>query len=120
MAAGLQSRRGDRQQWDWAKLGELVWEVRVRTQDRDQAKRLLDELKAAGRPTATDGGKRLMVGVAENEAHSLSDDLRLSAPFATITNRPMSRRRRWLIRQRLLGSYAGGGGDFPVGDGSGG
>lgn len=97
--------------WDWAELGELGWEVRVRTQSRDEAERLVKQLQSDGHPTTSDGSKRLMAGVRdESEARALAEELRLEAPLATILVRPLSRWRRWLIRQRLLGNYAGGGG----------
>ena len=97
--------------WDWAELGELGWEVRVHTQSRDEAETLVKQLQSDGHPTTSDGFKRLMAGVRdESEARALAEKLRLEAPLATIVVRPLSRWRRWLIRQRLLGNYAGGGG----------
>jgi hypothetical protein len=111
--------------WDWAELGELGWEVRVRTQSRDEAERLVKQLQSDGRPATSDSFKRLMAGVRdEGEARALAEELRLEAPLATIVVRPLSRWRRWLIRQRLLGNYAGGegadGGNGGGGNGGGG
>jgi hypothetical protein len=82
-------------------------------QDGGEARRLTQELSEAGHPTITGLGNRITVGVADQlESSSLADDLRLRAPTARIQTRPLSRWRRWLIRQRLLGNYAGSGGDF--------
>jgi hypothetical protein len=109
----------------WAALGELAWEVRVRSQSRSEARSLAEEALQAGHPTITGRGNRVTVGVATQEdAASLADELRLRVPTAQIATRPLSRWRRWLIRQRLLGNYAAGGdggaGDFGGGGGNGG
>jgi hypothetical protein len=107
---------------EWAALGELGWEVRIRSQDGKEARRLAEELSRGGRPTTSGLGNRVTVGVADqSEASALADDLRLAAPTARIEIRPLSRWRRWLIRQRVLGNYAaGGGGDDGGGGGNGG
>jgi hypothetical protein len=103
---------------DWAALGELGWEIRLRSQDAKEARRLAQELSGSGHPTITGLGNRMIVGVAdETEASALASELRLRAPTARIETRPLSRWRRWLIRQRVVGNYAGGG-DFG-GDGGG-
>ncbi len=95
----------------WAALGELAWEVRLRCQSGKEARRVAQELLAEGYPTITGARDRITVGVAAvNEAWLLADELRLRVPTAEITVRPLSHWRRWLIRQRLLGNYAGGGG----------
>ena len=108
---------------EWVALGELAWEVRVRSQDGREARRLAQELAAGGRPTITGLGNRLTVGVTDQrEAAALASELRLRAPTARIETRPLSRWRRWLIRQRVLGNYGGDGGgdgDFGGGDGGG-
>jgi hypothetical protein len=108
---------------DWAALGELAWEVRVRLQTVKDARRLAEELLDAGHPTITGLGNRVTIGVVdEGEAFALKDELRLRAPTAEITVRPLSRWRRWLIRQRLFKNHAPGGdvgGDFGGGNGGG-
>jgi hypothetical protein len=109
---------------DWAAMGELAWEVRLRLQSGKEARRLAEELLDAGRPTISGLRNRITVGVVDgSEASALAEDLRLRAPTAEITVRPLSRWRRWLIRQRLVKDYAGGGdvgGDFGGGNGGGG
>jgi hypothetical protein len=105
---------------EWVALGELGWEVRIRSQDGKEASRLARELSRAGRPTITGLGNRVTVGVADQvEASALADELRLEAPTARIETRPLSRWRRWLIRQRVLGNYGEGGGGDLGGDGGG-
>jgi hypothetical protein len=107
----------------WAALGELAWEVRVRSQDGREARKLAQDLAADGHPTITGLGKRLTVGVADqSEAAALASELRLRAPTARIETRPLTRWHRWLIRQRALGNYGdgGGGGDEFGGGGNGG
>jgi hypothetical protein len=107
---------------EWAALGELAWEVRVRSQDAKEARRLAQELAAAGHPTITGLGNRLTVGFADQqEAAALASELRLRAPTARIETRPLSRWRRWMIRQRILGNYGEGDpGDAGFGGGDGG
>jgi hypothetical protein len=109
---------------EWAALGELGWEVRVRSQDAKEPRGLAQEMLDAGRPTITGLGNRITVGASSHEeALALADELRLRAPTARIEIRPLSRWRRWLIRQRLVGNYASGGGDggdFGGGGGDGG
>jgi hypothetical protein len=109
---------------EWAALGELGWEVRIRSQDAKEARRLAQELIDAGLPTITGLGNRITVGAPDQqEASRLAEDFRLRAPSARIQTRPLSRWRRWLIRQRLLGNYGSGGGDggdFGGGGGNGG
>ncbi len=106
---------------EWVALGELGWEVRIRLQDGKEARRLAQELLKAGRPTISGLGSRVTVGVADQlEAEALADELRLSAPTARIESRPLSRWRRWLIRQRALGNYSGGGDSGGDGGGGGG
>jgi hypothetical protein len=108
---------------EWVALGELAWEVRVRSQSGREARRLVQELLKAGHPTIAGLRNRITVGVAdESAARTLANDLRLRAPTAEITIRALSRWRQWLIRQRLLGNYASGGdggGDFGGGNGGG-
>ena len=97
---------------EWAALGELAWEVRVHSQDGRETRGLGDELTREGRPTITGLRHRITVGVAdEAEARDLAQELRLRAPTAKIAVRPLSGWRRWLIQQRLLGNYGGGGPD---------
>jgi hypothetical protein len=104
---------------DWASLGELAWEVRIRSQSRSEARSLADELQRAGHATITGLGNRITVGVAsERAAATLAENLRLRASTAEIATRPLSRWRTWQIRQRLLGNY--GGGDFGGDGGNGG
>jgi hypothetical protein len=106
---------------EWAALGELAWEVRVRSQIGSEARRLAEDLISEGYPMITGLRNRVTVGVAdETEASLLANDLRLQAPTATIAVRPLSRWRRWLIRQRLLGNYAATGGGVDGGNGGGG
>jgi hypothetical protein len=105
----------------WLDLDELAWEVRLRLTSRAETTRLADELRNDNLAVITDGWRRLTVGVADEEvARALADDLRLRAPaFTRIELRPLSRWRRWLIRQGLVGGYADGGGAVN-GDGGGG
>jgi hypothetical protein len=108
---------------EWAALGELAWEVRIRSQEGREARRLAQDLTDAGLPTITGLGNRITVGAEdEREASTLANDLRLRAPTARIETRPLSRWRRWLIRQRLLGNYGSGGdlGSDSGGNGGGG
>jgi hypothetical protein len=109
---------------EWAALGELGWEVRVRSQDGREARRLAAELSESGHPTVTGLGNRITVGVADRAAATaLAENIKLEAPTARIETRPLSRWRRWLIRQRILGNYGAGGGDggdFGGGGGNGG
>jgi hypothetical protein len=71
--------------WDWAELGELGWEVRVRVQSREDARRVEEELREGGRPTTSDGSKRVMAGTRnEEDARALADQIRLGMPFATM------------------------------------
>jgi hypothetical protein len=109
---------------EWVELGELAWEVRIRSQEGKEARRLAQELAAGGHPSITGLGNRVTVGVADQqEAAALAAQLRFKAPTARIETRPLSRWRRWLIRQHILGNYGGAGGDsgdFGGGDGGGG
>lgn len=94
----------------WIELGELGWEVRLKTQGSHDARKIEEQLREDGRPVYSDGGKRVTVGVSdEEEASRLVDQLRLAAPLAQIQKRRLTRFRRWLIRQALLGNYASNG-----------
>lgn len=92
---------------EWTELGELGWEVRVKTQSRADARRLEAQLRDEQRPVYADGAKRLTAGARnEEEANRLMDEIRLILPFPQIETRPLTRFRRWRIRQALLGNYA--------------
>lgn len=93
----------------WVDLGELGYELRIRLQSVEERRRLEALLQDEGRPTFTDGWKRLVVGaVDEKEAEKLADDLRLKAPLAQMNVRPLTRFRRWLIRRSDAGDYGSG------------
>jgi hypothetical protein len=99
---------------DWNELGELAWEVRVKLEERGEARALEQDLRGQGRPTRSDGRTRFMVGAADQStAAAIAEQIMLRAPFAKIEVRRLSRFRRWLIRQSVLGNYASpaGGGD---------
>jgi hypothetical protein len=98
-------------EWGWVEIGELGWEVRAKLQRAKDFGRLKEDLRDKGYPVVTDGWKRITVGVADRqEAVELSFKLRTAARLHDIQVRPMSRFRRWLIRQAELGNYASGGG----------
>jgi hypothetical protein len=81
----------------------------VKLQRSSDLGRLKQQLREEGRPLFTDGWKRMTVGVASREeAVELSFKLRSAAPLSDIQVRPMTRFRRWLIRQEELGNYASG------------
>jgi hypothetical protein len=109
---------------EWVAVGELGWEVRVKAQARKYARRVEKEVRAKGHPLFTDGLRRITVGLAdEHEARQLAEEIRWSDPLAAIQVRPLSRWRRWRIREAVLGGYAGGtadGGGWGGGNGGGG
>lgn len=91
----------------WANVDEMAWEVRLRFEHDWEADRLLDDLLEKG-AAAVGGWKRCLVAVEdETTARQRAGELRLSAPTAEIEVRPLSRWRRWMIRQKIVGSYAG-------------
>ena len=95
---------------EWTNLGDLGWEVRAKTQGPSDARRLEDLVKQNDRPVFTDGWKRVTVGVInEDDATRLIDELRPASPLTQFEKRPLTRFRRWQIRQALLGNY----GDHP-------
>jgi len=105
---------------EWIAVGELGWEVRVKAQARKNARRIEKDLRAKGRPLFIDGLRRITVGVAdEHEARQLAEEIRWADPLAAIQVRPLSRWRRWRIREAVLGGYAASG-DLGGGDGGGG
>lgn len=106
---------------EWVDLGELAYEVRIKFQSVAERRRWERQLRDETRPHFSDGWKRLTVGVAEEaDALRLAEELRPQIPFAEIQARPLSRWRRWLIRQAVLGNYGGGGGGWNGGGGNGG
>jgi hypothetical protein len=115
---------------EWIAVGELGWEVRVKAQARKDARRVESYLRTKGRPLFMDGLRRITVGVAdEHDARQLAEEIRWTDPLAAIQVRPLSRWRRWRIREAVLGGYAagdtggwgnGGGGNGGGGNGGGG
>jgi hypothetical protein len=108
----------------WSRLDEAAWEVRLRFPHGVQAAQLHTKLLERDAAVVCNG-KRLTIGIAdERTARQRAGELRLAAPDATIEIRPLSRWRLWLLRQQLLGNYAGGaagsGGDGWGGNGGGG
>lgn len=95
----------------WAGLDELAWEVRLRFDRHADADSLVQGLQHEG--VAVLGGWRCcLVPVADHEtARQRAGELRLSAPFAEIEVRPISRFRRWMIRQQVFGNYGASGGE---------
>jgi hypothetical protein len=93
---------------EWTNLGELGWEVRAKTQGPSDTRRLEDLVKQDDRPVFTDGWKRVTIGVIdEDQATRLIDELRPASPLTQFEKRPLTRFRRWQIRQALLGNYGG-------------
>ena len=89
---------------EWSGLDEAAWEVRVRYRQTRRAQLAHAKLREQGAAVIRNG-KRLMIGVAdEEEAHRLAGELR-KAPTAAVEIRPLSRWRIWLLRQGLAGNY---------------
>jgi hypothetical protein len=103
----------------WAGLDETAWEVRLRFDRHADADRLVRRLQDDG-AAVLGGWRRCLVPLAdEATARQRAGELRLSAPFAEIDVRPISRFRRWMIRQQVYGNYAAGGGGNGGGEGGG-
>jgi hypothetical protein len=101
----------------WSDLDEAAWEIRLRFPHGWEAAQLHAKLLARDAAVICNG-KRLTIGVAdERTARQRAAELRLAAPTATMEVRPLSRWRVWLLRQKLLGNYAGG--DGSTGDSGG-
>ena len=104
-----------------ATLDEAAGEVRLRFPHGWEADQARSKLLERDAPVIGDGSKRLMIGVAdEGTARQRASELRLAVPTATIEVRPLSRWRRWQLRQMLVGNYGGGDGGGSFGDGGGG
>ena len=90
----------------WSDLEEFAWEVRLRFKTDWEMFRLADELRGEGLPVL-EGWNRCLVALPDEEtARERAEALRLDAPRADIEVRPLSRFRKWQIRQRLYGNYA--------------
>lgn len=90
---------------EWSTLDEMAWEVRMRFEHQWEADQLLHELRKKDAP-AVGGWKRCLVVLPdEATARQRAAELRLAAPLAEMEVRPLSRFRRWLIRQKLFGNY---------------
>lgn len=106
---------------EWVDLGELAYELRIKFQSVAERRALERQLRQEGRPHTSDGWKGLIVGVAnETEAQQLAEELRPQVPLAEMRVRPLSRFRRWLIRQAVRGNYGSGVGGWGDGGGNGG
>jgi hypothetical protein len=82
----------------------------VKLEDRAEARKIEHGLRNEGRPTFNDGRTCFTIGVADRSAAAaVVEQITQTAPFAKIEVRPLSRFRRWLIRQAVLGNYAEGG-----------
>jgi hypothetical protein len=69
----------------WTEIGELGWEVRVKTERMKEAQELERWLRHDERAVFSDGWRRITVGVrTEDEAARLAEDLRLELPRAEI------------------------------------
>ena len=91
----------------WADVDEFAWEVRLRFHHESDAARVAHELEEQG-AAVLEGWKRCLVALPdEATARTRAEQLRAAAPRAVIEVRPLSRYRRWQIRQQVFGNYAG-------------
>jgi hypothetical protein len=92
----------------WSGLDGAAWEIRLRFPHGWEAAQLHTKLIQRDAAVICNG-KRVTIGIAdERTARQRAGELRLAAPTATIEVRPLSRWRRWLLHQGLLGNYADG------------
>ena len=92
----------------WSDLDEFAWEVRLRFDTDREMFRLLAQLREDG-VAVLEGWKRCLVALRdETTARARAEELRRAAPRAAIEVRPLSRFRKWQIRQRVYGNYAKG------------
>ena len=90
----------------WADVDEMAWEVRLKFESDWESDRIVHALREEG-AAVLDGWKRCLVALPdETTARQRADELRLEAPRAEIEVRPLSRFRKWQMRQRLYGNYA--------------
>jgi hypothetical protein len=115
----------------WSALDEAAWEIRLRFEHDWERLQLETKLRDRDAAVISDRSKRLMIAVATEElARQRAAELRLAARTAEIEVRPLSRWRRWLLHQKLVGNYASrvrpaywtlsGAGDHDGGGGDGG
>ena len=92
----------------WSELDEFAWEVRLRFETDWEVLRLVDELRSEGL-AVLEGWRRCLVALPDQTAaRELAERLQQAAPRAEREVRPLSRFRKWQIRQRVYGNYAQG------------
>lgn len=92
----------------WSALDEFAWEVRLRFEIDWEMFRLVDGLRDEGL-AVLEGWKCCLIALPdEATARRRAEELRKAAPRAELEVRPLSRFRKWQIRQRVFGNYAEG------------
>jgi hypothetical protein len=91
----------------WFDLDRLRWEVRAKCRDYYEAQAVCDFLWEHGEAVVAVSRARVIVGAGtQGEAATVAESISSKAPYARIEIRPLSRMRRWLLKQGLGGNYA--------------
>jgi hypothetical protein len=91
----------------WFDLDRLRWEVRAKCRDFFEAQAVCDLLWENGEAVVAVSRARVIVGAgSQGEAATVAERISSKAPYARIEIRPLSRVRRWLLKQGLGGNYA--------------
>jgi hypothetical protein len=88
----------------------IRWVVSVTPTDAFHWRELRDAVAWCGRTVLAESDHDLEIGAAdEDDARALAGELEVLAVIRTATDRKLGWFSRWLVRERLLGNYAGGG-----------
>jgi hypothetical protein len=89
---------------------EIRWSVSLAPRTAFEWQELRDALRALGRLKLSEDDHRLEVGARDHlDAQALLAELRAASLIRDGEAKPMTRFRRWRVRQQLLGNYVGAG-----------